>query len=89
MNDTLIDEQVAVWAFFDSSIGPVHISPLAMNWRRRLVKFEKLILVTTKRIGATKILSLICASDTACFELEYNSDNNLWRLVKVMPQNDN
>lgn len=85
-NDTLIDEQITVWAFFDPSSGPAHIFPIAMNWRRRLIKFQKLILATTKRIGETKILRLVCASDTACFELEYNSDNHLWKLKKVMEQ---
>ena len=86
MSDTLINEPVTIWAFFDPSANPSHIFPIAMNWRRRLVKFQKLILTTTKRIGETKILSLICASDTACFELEYNTGNYLWKLVKVMNQ---
>ncbi|MBI2327467.1 hypothetical protein HYU92_04050 [Candidatus Curtissbacteria bacterium] len=85
-SDTFINEQVSVWAFFDPSAASSHIFPIAMNWRRRLVKFQKLILSTTKRVGDAKILNLICASDTACFELEYNSDSHLWRLVKVMSQ---
>jgi len=77
--ETAIDEPVKVWAFFDSSI-----SPIGMNWRRRLVKFEKLILVTSKRVGQVKIFNFICASDTANYELEYNSENHMWKVKKVM-----
>ena len=79
--DTLIDEPVAVWAFFDQGIHPI-----AMNWRRRLVKFQKLIFASTYKVGQVKIINLVCASDTSNFELEYNSDNNLWKLKKVLPK---
>lgn len=85
--ETVIDEPVKVWALFDSSIHSeqVKIFPIAMSWQRRLVKFEKLILKTTKRIGQVKILTLICSSDTANYELEYNNDNYIWKVKKIMP----
>lgn len=79
--ETLIDEDVKVWAFFDHGIFPI-----AMNWRRRFVKFEKVILVTSKKIGATHLVDLVCASDTANFQLEYNGDNHLWKVKKVLPK---
>lgn len=102
--DTLIDESITVWAFFDSSTGTsassslsdrgvedmnlgsgqVGIFPIAMNWRRRLVKFQKLIFISSRKVGEVKILSLVCSSDSANFELEYNTQNNLWKLKKVM-----
>lgn len=78
--ETVIDEPVKVWALFDKGIFPI-----AMNWQRRLVKFEKLILTTSKRIGEAKLLTLICGSDTANYELEYNCENHLWKVKKVMP----
>ena len=77
---TLIDESVSVWAFFDHGIFPI-----AMNWRRRLVKFQKLIFTNTKRVGGVKFIDLVCASESGNFELEYNSDNHLWKLKRVMP----
>jgi len=85
--ETSIDEQIKVWVMFDpsTSSGQVSISPIAMNWQRRLIKFTKLIFVGSKKIGQVKIVNLVCASGTANFELEYNTDNNLWRLKKVMP----
>lgn len=79
--DTLINEQVTVWAFFDHDIFP-----LAMNWRRRLVKFEKVIFKNTKKLGAVKFVDIVCESNDANFELEYNSDNYLWKLKKIMPK---
>lgn len=79
MSDTYVNEKVSVWAFFDKGIFP-----LAMNWRRRLVKFEKLIFSTNKRIGNVRITNLICASQTANFELEYNNETYSWKLKKVM-----
>jgi len=79
-HDTLIDEPVAVWAFFDHGIFPI-----AILWRRRLVKFQKLIFITSRRLGEKKIVSLVCASDGANYELELNCENHLWKLMKVMP----
>lgn len=79
--EILVNEPVKVWVFFNNGIFPI-----AMNWRRRFVKFQKLILVTTKRVGQVKIMNLICVSDTSNFELEYNSDNQIWKLTRVMPK---
>lgn len=93
--ETAIDEPVKVWALFDpsthstnsvqASSGQAMIFPIAMNWQRRFIKFDKLILKTSKRVGQIKILTLICGSDTANYELEYNCESNLWRVTKVMP----
>lgn len=79
--DTQINEQVTVWAFFDRDIFP-----LAMNWRRRLVKFEKVIFHSSKKVGVSKLVEIVCQSNDANFELEYNSDNYLWKLKKIMPK---
>ncbi|HSX19437.1 MAG TPA: hypothetical protein VLE91_04910 [Candidatus Saccharimonadales bacterium] len=79
MSDLEIDEKIKVWAFFDDGIFPI-----AMNWRRRYIKFEKLLLKTSKRIGNVKFTSLICAAADSTFELEMNNENNLWTLKKVM-----
>lgn len=86
-SDATINEPVSVWAFFDptAGFGQVHISPIAILWRRRLVKFAKLIFVASKRVGEVKIVSLVCAAEGANYELEYNSATHLWKLVKVMP----
>lgn len=77
--DTSIDERVSVWAFFDKGIFPV-----AMNWRRRLVKFDKLILTTTKKVGDIHLVDIICASDTSNYELEYNSSTYIWKVKRVI-----
>ena len=79
-DETQVDDPVKVWAFFDKGIFPI-----AMNWQRRFIKFEKVIFTNTKRVGETKLINLVCASTTANFELEYNSDNYLWKVTKVMP----
>lgn len=86
--DTEIDEQVKVWAFFPSSQGSSGqvILPIAMNWNRRFVKFEKLIFSSSKKVGDTRLVNLVCASDTSNFELEYNSGDYSWRVKKVMPR---
>lgn len=87
--DTLINESVSVWAFFDRGSprsGGVGIFPIAMNWRRRLVKFQKLIFTNCRRVGDVKFIDLVCASEGGNFELEYNSDNHLWKLKRVMPK---
>ena len=85
--ETLIDEPVKVWAFFDpsTSLG-VNIFPIAMNWRYRLIKFQKLIFASSKKIGEVKIFNLVCASETTNFELEYNTQNHLWKLKRIMPK---
>ena len=98
--DTLINEPISVWVFFDPSTGHSTqrvsdsmssrqtwgIFPIAMNWRRRLVKFQKLIFASTRRVGQVKIINLVCSSDTSNFELEYNSENHIWKLTKIMPR---
>lgn len=86
--ETLINEPVNVWVFFDSGkeTKSSRVSPVAMNWQRRFVKFEKLILVTSKRVGQVKILSFVCASETSNFELEYNSESQAWKVVRIMPK---
>jgi hypothetical protein len=77
--DTEVDESVKVWAFFDNDIFPV-----AMNWNRRFVKFEKVILKTSRKIGSITLVDLVCASETANYQLEYNSSNYSWKVKKVM-----
>lgn len=77
--ETEVDEKVKVWAFFDSDIFPI-----AMNWRSRFVKFEKVILKTSRRVGEAKFVDLVCASETANFQLEYNTSDYSWRVKKVM-----
>jgi len=93
--ETLIDEPVKVWAFFDPSTEftlerseglRVNIFPIAMNWRYRLIKFQKLIFASSKKIGEVKIFNLVCASETTNFELEYNTQNHLWKLKRIMPK---
>ncbi len=79
--DAEVDETVKVWAFFDKGIFPI-----AMNWNRRFVKFEKLIFTSSKRVGSVKVVDLVCASDTSNFELEYNSEDYSWRVKRVMPK---
>lgn len=82
--DTEVDDPVSVWAFFGTEHEATRVSPLAMNWRRRLVRFDKLVLTTTKKVGEVKLLNLICSSEGANFQLEYNSNNHLWKVKKVM-----
>ncbi len=86
MHDTTINEKVQVWAFFDpsTSSGQVKIFPIAISWRRRLIKFKKLVFISTKKIGDVRIVNLVCASDSGNFELEFNTNNYLWKLKKVM-----
>lgn len=81
MSETDINEAVTVWAFFDHGIFPI-----AMNWRRQIVKFKKTIFTTSKMVGKIKLINLICASETANFELEFDSGSFLWKLKKIMPQ---
>jgi hypothetical protein len=82
--DTEVDEPVSIWAFFDTGHEATRVSPVAMNWRRRLVRFDKLVLTTIRKVGGVKLMDLVCSSEGANFLLEYNSDNHLWRLKKVM-----
>ena len=80
MNETLINEPVKVWVKFDGGL-----SPIAINWRKRLIRFNKVIFTSSKMVGETKLLTLICESNAALFELEYNSENYLWKLRKIIP----
>ena len=84
--ETLIDEPVKVWAFFDPEASSGQIFPIAINWRRHLIKFQKVIFMSQKRIGENKLINLVCASNTANFELEYDAAHYLWKLKKIMPQ---
>lgn len=86
--DTLIDDPIKVWAFFDPSTGSgqAGIFPIAMDWNRRFIKFEKVIFTSSKRVGQTRFVDLVCASETSNFELEYNANDYSWRLKKVMPK---
>lgn len=86
--ETEVNEEVKVWAFFDPSAGSgqARIFPIAMNWNKRFVKFEKLIFSSSKKVGDAKLVDLVCASDTSNFELEYNSSNYSWRVKKVLPK---
>ena len=78
--ETLINESIKVWAVFDSGICPI-----AMNWRNRQIKFDKVILKTDLFKGKAKITNLVCANNNAAYELEYNHQNFLWILKKIMP----
>lgn len=84
-DDTPINESISVWVFFDPLGKGGKIFPIAISWRRRLIKFKKLIFVTSHRVGETRLVNLVCAGDSANYEIEYNASNNLWKLVKVMP----
>lgn len=77
--ETEVDDEVKVWAFFDRGIFPI-----AMNWNRRFVKFEKVILKTSRMMGNTRFVDLVCSSQTANFKLEYDSSSYSWKVKKVM-----
>ena len=79
--ETLINESIKVWAVFDSGISPV-----AMNWRNRLIKFKKVIFTSNSTKGKTKITTLVCTNNNAAYELEYNHQNFAWTLKKIMPK---
>jgi len=78
--ETLINESIKVWAVFDSGISPV-----AMDWHNRVIKFDKVILKTDSKRGKTKITNMVCANNSVVYELEYNHQNFLWTLKKIMP----
>ena len=79
--ETLINESIKVWAVFDSGISQV-----AMNWRNRQIKFDKVILKTDLFKGKAKITHFVCTNNNASYELEYNHQNYLWTLRKIMPK---
>jgi|GEM_PF-5119334 len=82
--ETEVNEKIKVWTFFDDDTSPIF--PLAISWRRRLIKLHKLIFFSTQRVGGEKILRLICAGEEANFELEYTPSTYSWKLRKVMPK---
>lgn len=82
----IIDEKVKIWVFFDPStgLGQAAILPIAMSWRRRLIKFKGLIFKSTRKIGSTRIINLVCQAEGSNFELEFNTESYLWKVKKVM-----
>jgi hypothetical protein len=83
--DILVDESIKVWVLFNPSTPSTSIFPVAMVWKERLIKFKRLVFISSKRIGGAKMLNLVCASESANFELEYEDTHHLWKLKKVMP----
>ncbi len=84
--ETEVDEKVSVWAFFpssQSSLGQA-IFPTAMNWRRRLIKFERVIFSSARKVGDCRFVDLVCASEVANFQLEFDSNNYCWRVKKII-----
>ena len=92
--DTEVNEKIKVWAFFDpstdstsslqASSGQASIFPIAILWRRRLIKLEKLVFASSRKDGLTKLVDLICAGEGANYVLEYNTATYNWKLKKVM-----
>ena len=83
--DDDINETVKVWAFFDDTPKRgSFINPIAMQWNRRFIKFEKLVFVSTRRAGQVRFVNLTCSSEGATFELEYNTDSGCWKVKKMM-----
>lgn len=81
-----INEAVKVWAFFDDGLPRSvegGIFPIAISWRRRLIRFQKLIFQSARKIGETKIVSLVVSADNSNYELEYNLNTFVWKLKRV------
>ncbi|MBI4037763.1 hypothetical protein HY382_01805 [Candidatus Curtissbacteria bacterium] len=84
-SDVLINEKIKVWAFFDETpVNGTSIFPIAVSWRRRLIRLDKLIFSSSRRVGHEKILGLVCRGENANYELEYNTSTHSWRMRKVM-----
>lgn len=83
--DTEVNEKIKVWAFFDpsASSGQAGIFPIAISWRRRLIKIEKLVFASSRKDGLTKVVDLVCAGEGANYVLEYNTATYNWKLKKV------
>lgn len=81
---TIIDERVKVWVKFDSSDPVGKIFPVAMSWQNRIIKFKNLIFKSAHRMGEKRFINLICESDSANFELEFDSESYVWWLKKVI-----
>lgn len=86
MEDTLINERVKVWVKFDSSDRLGKIFPVAMSWQNRMIKFKNLIFKSAHRIGEKRFISLVCESDGANFELEFDSESYIWWLKRVVSE---
>lgn len=87
--DTEINEPIKVWAFFDPLTGSgqgTNIFPIAISWRRRLIKLEKVIFTYNQREGGVILTRLVCAGDGATYELEYNRQTLNWHLRKITSQ---
>jgi len=81
---TPINERVEVLARFDPTANLGKIFPVAMTWKNRRVEFKDLIFTSAHRIGEKRFVSLICKSDSADFELEFDSESYCWWLRKVV-----
>lgn len=77
----LVNERVKVWAVFDNGIFPI-----AMDWNNRRVKFKNLIFKSAHRVGEKRFLSLVCQSESANFELEFDSESYVWWLKRVVSE---
>lgn len=75
----LVNERVKVWAVFDNGIFPI-----AMDWNNRRVRFKNLIFKSAHRVGEKRFLSLVCQSEGANFELEFDSESYVWWLKRVV-----
>jgi hypothetical protein len=81
-----IDERVEVLVRFDSTSSVGKIFPVAMTWKDRTIQFKDLIFTSAHRVGEKRFLSLVCQSDSANFELEFDSESYCWWLRKVVAQ---
>lgn len=79
--DASINQRVKVWAVFDNGILPI-----AMDWNNRRIKFKNLIFKSAHRVGEKRFINLVCQSDTANFELEFDSESYVWWLKRVIAQ---
>lgn len=87
--DTEVNEKIKVWAFFDDSPSKgTTIFPLAISWRRRLIKIERLVFASSRKDGLIKVLDLVCAGEGANYVLEYNTATYNWKLKKVTGKNE-
>ncbi len=78
---TSVNERVKVWAVFDNGIYPI-----AMDWNNRRVKFKNLIFKSAHRVGEKRFLNMVCQSDSANFELEFDTESYVWWLKQVVAQ---
>lgn len=83
---TPINERVEVLVRFDSTASIGKIFPVAMTWKNRTIEFKDLIFTSAHRIGEKRFVNLICKSDSADFELEFDSESYCWFLKRVVAQ---